>query len=107
MLVVSYNLSCHAQEVMLLVVSYNLSCHAQEVMLLVVSYNLSCHAQEVHNIRQKGSARVQIVASYVEIHNDRIYDLLQPYKKGRGSRYAVLKSNVLGVILSVICAVTD
>lgn len=30
----------------------------------------------------KDNMRVQVVASYMEIYNDRLYDLLQPYKKG-------------------------
>eukprot|EP00983_Pelagomonas_calceolata_P108279 1159439-Pelagomonas_calceolata.AAC.10 len=45
---------------------------------------------KVDAVRQRGSARVKVVASYVEIHNNRMYDLLQPYKKGMGSRRLVI-----------------
>jgi len=42
--------------------------------------------QEVKSIQQGGSARVQVVVSYMEIYNERMYDLLQPYKSSHSSR---------------------
>ncbi len=34
----------------------------------------------------RDGVRVSVGASYLEIYNDRLYDLLQPYKKGMGGR---------------------